>query len=171
MQPCFFRKKSSPKSSRWNDLTAQIYKGITYLDIAEEKVFMADPETTVAEIAGVMVAHWIDSIFIVDADEHILGIVTDGVLLSLIAKERELQGLTARDVMATPVYCVKASETVVPWEKLKETFLKKHNRVNRVAIIDDNDKLIGVLNTNFLKKIGHFSRSFEISLKKKEKGD
>jgi arabinose-5-phosphate isomerase len=149
-------------------MAEQMYKGITYLDIAEEKVFMADPDTSVAEIARVMVDHWIDSIFIVDADEHILGIVTDGVLLSLIAKEKEMQGLTAKDIMATPVYCVKAKEAVVPWEKLKEMFLKKHNRVNRVAIIDDHDKLIGVLNTNFLKKIGHFSRSFDITLKKKE---
>ena len=147
----------------------QIYNGprLTYLDIAEDKVFMAAPDTSIAEIAQVMVGHWIDSIFIVDADEHILGIVTDGVLLTLIAKEQDLHELTAKDVMATPVYCVKAQETVLPWEKLKETFLKKHNRVNRVAIIDDNDKLIGVLNTNFLKRIGHFSRSFEITLKKK----
>jgi len=146
-----------------------IYKGprLTYLDIAEDKVFMADPDTSVAEIARVMVDHWIDSIFIVDAEEHIIGIVTDGVLLKLIAKEQDMHDLTAKDIMATPVYCVKAGETVVPWEKLKETFLKKHNRVNRVAIIDDNDKLIGVLNTNFLKRIGHFSRSFEITLKKK----
>lgn len=147
----------------------QVYKGprLTYLDIAEDKVFMANPDTSVAEIARVMVDHWIDSIFIVDAEEHIIGIVTDGVLLTLIAKEQDMHDLTAKDVMATPVYCVKAQETVLPWEKLKETFLKKHNRVNRVAIIDGNDKLIGVLNTNFLKRIGHFSRSFEIMLKKK----
>nr|MDO8113853.1 CBS domain-containing protein [Candidatus Sigynarchaeota archaeon] len=148
----------------------QIYKGprLTYMDIAEENVFMASPDATVAEIAKTMVAHWIDSIFIVDKNEHVLGIVTDGVLLTLIAKEQDMKDLTAKDIMATPVYCVRANEPVVPWEKLKETFSKKHNRVNRVAIIDDNDKLIGVLNTNFVKKIGHFSRSFDITLKKKE---
>ncbi|NMC07520.1 MAG: CBS domain-containing protein [Candidatus Lokiarchaeota archaeon] len=147
-----------------------IYKGprLTYLDIAEDEVFMAAPDTSIAEIARTMVAHWIDSIFIVDKDEHILGIVTDGVILNLVSKEKDPKNLVAKDIMATPVYCVKASEAVQPWEKLKETFSKKHNRVNRVAIIDDNNKLIGVLNTNFLKKIGHFSRSFEISLKKKE---
>jgi signal-transduction protein with cAMP-binding, CBS, and nucleotidyltransferase domain len=130
---------------------------------------MADPQTSLAEIAKAMVTHWIDSIFIVDMDEHILGIVTDGVLLSLIAKEIDMHDLQARDVMATPVYCVKARETVVPWEKLKETFLKKHTHVNRVAIIDDNDKLIGVVNSNFLEKVGHFSRSFDITLKKRVK--
>jgi arabinose-5-phosphate isomerase len=147
-----------------------LYTGprLTYLDIAEDEVFMAAPDTGIAEIARTMVDHWIDSIFIVDQGEHILGIVTDGVILNLVSKERDLKNLLAKDVMATPVYCVKAHEAVVPWEKLKETFSKKHNRVNRVAIIDDNSKLIGVLNTNFLKKIGHFSRSFDISLKKKE---
>ncbi len=151
-------------------MSNDIYKGprLTYLDIAEEKVFMAAPDTSIAEIAGTMVAHWVDSIFIVDQDEHILGIVTDGVILNLVSKEKDLKNLVAKDIMATPVYCVKAHEAVLPWEKLKETFSKKHNRVNRVAIIDDNSKLIGVLNTNFLKKIGHFSRSFDITLKKKE---
>nr|MDO8083350.1 CBS domain-containing protein [Candidatus Sigynarchaeum springense] len=151
-------------------MAGDIYKGprLTYLDIAEDEVFMASPETSIAEIARIMVDHWIDSIFIVDKEEHILGIVTDGVILNLVSKERDPRNLVAKDVMATPVYCVKANETVVPWEKLKETFSKKHNRVNRVAIIDDNNKLIGVLNTNFLKKIGHFSRSFDITLKKKE---
>ena len=147
-----------------------LYKGprLTYLDIAEDEVFMAAPDTNIAEIARTMVDHWIDSIFIVDQGEHNLGIVTDGVILNLVSKEKDLKNLVAKDIMATPVYCVKAHETVVPWDKLNETFSKKHNRVNRVAIIDDNSKLIGVLNTNFLKKIGHFSRSFDISLKKKE---
>jgi len=132
---------------------------------------MADPDTGIAEIAKAMVDHWIDSIFIVDANEHILGIVTDGVLLSLLAKEKNMHDLTAKDIMATPVYCVRARETVVPWDKLRKTFFKKHNRVNRVAIIDDDDKLIGVLSINFLKDIGHFSRSFDITLKKRGKDD
>jgi arabinose-5-phosphate isomerase len=132
---------------------------------------MAGLDTSIAEIARAMVDHWIDSVFIVDSDEHVLGIVTDGVLLSLLAKEKNMYSLTAKDIMATPVYCVRARETVVPWEKLRETFFNKHNRVNRVAIIDDDDKLIGVLNINFLKNIGHFSRSFEITLKKRGKSD
>ncbi len=151
-------------------MSNDIYKGprLTYLEIAEEKVFMAAPDTSIAEIASTMVDHWVDSIFIVDQDEHILGIVTDGVILNLVSKEKDLKNLVAKDIMATPVYCVKAHEAVLPWEKLKETFSKKHNRVNRIAIIDDNNKLIGVLNTNFLKRIGHFSRSFDITLKKKE---
>jgi len=76
---------------------------------------MAAPDTSIAEIARTMVDHWIDSIFIVDKDEHILGIVTDGVILNLVSKERDPKNLVAKDVMATPVYCVKANETVVPW--------------------------------------------------------
>jgi signal-transduction protein with cAMP-binding, CBS, and nucleotidyltransferase domain len=146
-----------------------LYKGprLTYLDIAEEHVYMADPETRVAELAQTMVDHWTDTIFIVDKNEHILGIVTDGVLLDLVAKERNMSTLTAAEIMATPVYCVRDTEPVLPWEALKATFSKKHNRVNRVAIIDANEKLIAALNTNFLRKIGHFSRSFEITLKKK----
>lgn len=140
---------------------------VTYLDIAEDKVFMASPETPIQEIARTMVDYWIDSIFIVNKHEEILGIITDGVILMLIANNKNLEGVKAGEVMATPVYCVKGDEPIVPYEKLKETFSKKHNRVKRVGIINNQNKLIGVVNMGFLKKIGKFSRSFEITLKKR----
>ncbi|MHA1682959.1 MAG: CBS domain-containing protein [Promethearchaeota archaeon] len=141
---------------------------VTYLDLAEENVFMADPTTSIQEIASIMVQHWIDSIFIVDKGENLLGIVTDGVILTLIARGKDISNLTAGDVMATPVYSVKANEMIVPYRKLVATFSKKHNRVNRLAIVNDAGTLAGVLNMNVLQKIGRFSRSYEISLKRKE---
>nr|MDO8116783.1 CBS domain-containing protein [Candidatus Sigynarchaeota archaeon] len=146
-----------------------IYKGsrVTYIDISEDEVFMADPSTPVAELAKIMVEHWTDSIFIVNKNEEILGIVTDGIMLRLISSSKHVEGLSASDIMATPVYCVKDTDAIVPFEKLKETFSKKHNRVNRVAIINKDNKIVGVVNMAFLKKIGKFSRSFEITLKKR----
>ncbi len=150
-----------------------LYKGsrVTYIDISEDEVFMADPSTPVAELASIMVDHWTDSIFIVNKQEEILGIVTDGVMLRLLADCKHVENLKAEDIMATPVYCVKDTDNIIPFDKLKETFSKRHNRVNRVAIINVDKKLVGVLNTAFLKKIGKFSRAFEITLKKREPKD
>ncbi|MBD3188484.1 CBS domain-containing protein [Candidatus Bathyarchaeota archaeon] len=144
---------------------------VRYIDLAEDKVFMADPSTPVQELAGTMVEHWIDSIFIVDKGEKLLGIVTDGVLLTLIARDADLSEKTAKEIMATPVYSVKQDDPILPYSKLVETFSKRHNRVNRLAIVDEQDRLVGVLNMNILKKIGRFSRSYEITLKKKTEED
>lgn len=141
---------------------------VTYNDISEDEVFMASPETPVPQVAQTMVDHWVDSIFIVNDKEEILGIITDGVILSLVARNVDCSSLLAKDVMANPVYCVRGSEPISPYENLKKTFSKRHNRVNRVAIIDEKNRLTGVVNMNFLKKIGRFSRTFEIRLKKKE---
>ncbi|MHA1791122.1 MAG: CBS domain-containing protein [Promethearchaeota archaeon] len=151
-------------------MTNALYKGarVTYGDISEEKAFIADPETSIKDIAKIMVEHWIDSVFIVNKEEKVIGIITDGVLLMHIAKGTEFEHLKAKDIMATPVYSVKENDPISPYNKLVETFSKKHNRVKRLAILDDDDKIVGVLNMNFLKKIGRFSRSFEITLKKKQ---
>ena len=141
---------------------------VTYNDISEDEVFMASPDTPLPQVAQTMVDHWVDSIFVVNENEEILGIITDGVILSLVAKHSDCSTLVAKDVMANPVYCVRGNEPISPYENLKKTFSKKHNRVNRVAIIDEKKRLTGVVNMNFLKKIGRFSRTFEITLKKKE---
>jgi len=154
-------------------LTEPDYKGARVLweDISEDKVFMCDPETKVSEIAKVMVAYWIDTIFVVNKNEELLGVITDGVLLTLMANNKDYRNLKAKDVMAKIVYSVNAKEQIMSYERLKKTFSKRHNRVNRIAIVDDKKRLVGVLNMNFLKKIGRFSRFYEITLKRKERAE
>ncbi|MFX0099162.1 MAG: cyclic nucleotide-binding/CBS domain-containing protein [Candidatus Hodarchaeota archaeon] len=144
---------------------------IKYIDISEE-AFVCDPSAPASEIAKAMVDHWIDTIFVVNKQEELLGVITDGIMLSLIAKKRKISDeLTAEKLMVTPVYSVMGNEHVHSYEKLKKTFSKRHSRVNRVAIIDENGKLIGSLNMGFLKKIGRYSRTYDITLKKKDGTD
>ena len=87
---------------------------------------------------------------IVDADERVLGIFTDGDLRRLIEKtgnSADLRTLSARDVMHAHPRTVNADALAVMAVDLMEA-----NRITSVLVLDEEGKLIGALNSNDLMR-------------------
>jgi len=87
---------------------------------------------------------------IVDADERVLGVFTDGDLRRLIEKtgsSADLRALTAREVMHAQPCTVQADALAVVAADLMEA-----KRITSVLVVDGGGKLVGALNSNDLMR-------------------
>jgi len=87
---------------------------------------------------------------IVDADERVLGVFTDGDLRRLIEKtgsSADLRALTAREVMHAQPCTVQADALAVVAADLMEA-----RRITSVLVVDGGGKLVGALNSNDLMR-------------------
>ncbi|WP_291013877.1 KpsF/GutQ family sugar-phosphate isomerase [Hydrogenophaga sp.] len=87
---------------------------------------------------------------VVDADDQVLGIFTDGDLRRLIEKtgsSADLRTLRARDVMHANPRTVRAEALAVEAADLMEA-----NRITSVLVVDETGRLSGALNSNDLMR-------------------
>ena len=128
-------------------------------EIMTKKVVTVKPDTSVGEIAGLLLDHKISALPVVDDDRHVVGIVSEGDLLgqppsgsprawwlrlfneSAVCLEEiaTARYLTARDVMTKPVVTV-VDQT--PIDVLAT--LMRRRRVKRVPVLQDG-KLVGIV--------------------------
>jgi CBS domain-containing protein len=126
---------------------------VRIIDIARKNVVTCKSDERIPYIAKLMLDHWIGSVLVVDDNQKPIGIVTDGILFQLIAKGRNPSIMLARDVMVKPVHTVH-QDTYVS-DNLYEQFSK--SKVNRVAIVNDEGKLVGVLSRKVFDRSTNYS--------------
>lgn len=140
-------------------------RGTTASDVMTKKVITLDPGTTVREIFSLFFEHHIMGAPVVDKDKKVLGIVTErdlalreeelpvppsinllGSVLYLGSTEhfdrllKKKMGLLAADVMTTPALVLKQDTSL---HRMLEFMDAK--KVNRVPIVDEMDKLVGIV--------------------------
>jgi len=139
-------------------------------DIMVTNVVSVGPDTPVREIASLMIDRRISGVPVVDANRHVVGIVSEGDLirrpeieterapsawlsLFLSADDRardfvKTHGLKARDVMAQPAVCVSPDAPLADVVRL----LERH-RIKRLPVVD-HGKLVGlVTRTDLLRAL------------------
>ena len=84
---------------------------------------------------------------IVDADQRVLGIFTDGDLRRLIEKGVDLRSVKAGEVMHPNPRTLRSDALAVDAVQLME-----ENRITSVLVVDDTGALCGALNTNDLMR-------------------
>ena len=87
---------------------------------------------------------------IVDDDNRVLGIFTDGDLRRLIEKSEnnsDLRNLTAREVMHPDPRTIRADALAVTAAELMEA-----TRITSVLVVDEAGRLCGALNSNDLMR-------------------
>jgi arabinose-5-phosphate isomerase len=84
---------------------------------------------------------------VVDAQQRVLGIFTDGDLRRFVAQGRDLRQLQASDVMHAEPCTVKASALAADAAALME-----QHRITSVLVVDEDGRLCGALNSNDLMR-------------------
>jgi arabinose-5-phosphate isomerase len=84
---------------------------------------------------------------VVGNSEQVLGIFTDGDLRRLIERGADLRTLIARDVMHTNPRRIRADALAVEAADLME-----QHRITSVLVVDDDQRLVGTLNSNDLMR-------------------
>ena len=84
---------------------------------------------------------------VVDAEQRVLGIFTDGDLRRLIERGADLRGLTAQQVMRAKPRSIRADALAVDAADMME-----QHRITSVLVVDLEGRLIGALNSNDLMR-------------------
>ena len=84
---------------------------------------------------------------VVDAEQRVLGIFTDGDLRRLIERGADLRGLTAQQVMRAKPRSIRADALAVDAADIME-----QHRITSVLVVDSEGRLIGALNSNDLMR-------------------
>jgi arabinose-5-phosphate isomerase len=82
---------------------------------------------------------------IVDANQHVLGIYTDGDLRRTLEKQLEFSSTAISTVMSRKPRCIAANALAVEAVRAME----EHN-ISQMLVVDDDNKLVGALNMNDL---------------------
>lgn len=147
----------------------------TVADVMERDVISVHPETGVQELAKLMHERHIGGAPVVDGEGRLVGIVTDGDLIAEDAdihmppqidifgaivylgsfhkyeeKLRKAVGATVGDVMTKKVHTAHPGDSV-----RKAATLMRDHKINRVPVVDDEDKLVGlVTRTDIVHSLG-----------------
>lgn len=130
-------------------------------DIMTTNVLTVGPDTPVFEIASLLATHGISAVPVINDDDQVVGIVSEGDLVQglkgsrgprrswwleligksrkQIAEDRKLKGKLAKDVMSRNVICAEYFSTIPIIAELLEK-----NHIKRVPIISHN-KLVGIV--------------------------
>ncbi|WXG40334.1 MAG: CBS domain-containing protein [Candidatus Freyarchaeum deiterrae] len=115
------------------------------------------------KVAQLMVDNWISSVFVKDDEERVVGLITDGIVFRLVAKEKDPRRYKAGDVMVKDIITVGPNASI---EELRTLFEK--TKVKRVGVVDNEGKIIGVISKRWVDKFKKYTRYYEIELQPKD---
>ena len=105
------------------------------------------PESSLSELMREMSAKGLGASAVVDAQQRVLGIFTDGDLRRLIEKGADLRAMSAAEVMHTnPRHLVSSALAV------EAVALMEEHQITSVLVVDEAGRLCGALNTNDLMR-------------------
>jgi len=105
------------------------------------------PNASMGDVLHEMSTKGLGATAVVDADQHLLGIFTDGDLRRLIDRGEDIRRLTAAEVMHT------APKRIHPEALAAEAAaLMENNRITSVLVVNAADELVGALNSHDLMK-------------------
>jgi arabinose-5-phosphate isomerase len=105
------------------------------------------PDASLGELMREMSVKGLGASAVTDAQQHVLGIFTDGDLRRLIEKGVDLRAMRAADVMHASPRTLSADALAVDAVALME-----EHRITSVLVLDDAGRLCGALNTNDLMR-------------------
>ena len=105
------------------------------------------PQTAFTAMLREMTGKGLGFTAVVDDDERVLGIFTDGDLRRLIERGGELRGLSAQQVMHPDPKLVRADALAVDAAGVME-----QHRITSVLVVDRDGRLVGALNSNDLMR-------------------
>lgn len=114
------------------------------------------------KVAKIMVDNWISSVFVKDDNNKVVGIITDGVIFRLVAKEKDPRLYKAGDVMVRDIITVSEGASI---DELRSLFEK--TKVKRIGVIGRNGEIVGVINKKWVNQFKKYTRYYDIQLQPK----
>jgi arabinose-5-phosphate isomerase len=142
-----FREEDFARSHPGGSLGRKLLMHVGDLMRSGADVPRVGPHTAFTEMLREMTGKGLGFTVVVDGDEQVLGIFTDGDLRRLIERGADLRGLTAQQVMHRQPKRVRVDALAVDAADLME-----QHRITSVLVIDARARLVGALNSNDLMR-------------------
>lgn len=110
-------------------------------DCMTQNVYCCNPGTNVADAAKLMCDNHIGCIPVCDANNYVVGILTDrDIILRTISSNKDAKTTPVSDVMTCNVCSCKQDATIDEVTKLMSDF-----QIRRIPVCDQNNKIVGIL--------------------------
>ncbi|MCY4227531.1 MAG: KpsF/GutQ family sugar-phosphate isomerase [Gammaproteobacteria bacterium] len=116
---------------------------------------LVSPETTLDQVLIEMSSKILGMVGIVDENQHLLGIFTDGDLRRAMENGVDIYARSAGELMNISPYTISAdtlAQEIVG--KMREYATYGPHAINGMFVVDDNNKVVGALNTHDLLRAG-----------------
>jgi arabinose-5-phosphate isomerase len=140
-----FRTEDFARSHPGGSLGRKLLSHVRDVMRTGDAVPRVGPDTPFGELMREMSAKGLGASAIVDAQDRILGIFTDGDLRRLIERGTDLRSTSASAVMHRSPRSIRADALAVEAAELMEQC-----RITSVLVVDEQGRLCGALNTNDL---------------------
>jgi CBS domain-containing protein len=120
--------------------------------VMNAQVITVGPDTTLMDVAREIAAHGIGAVPVVDAEQHLLGLVSTSDVVSLLRHGESLEGKTARDAMSAEPPAIDEFATTEEAVEVLRNALIRHLPVIREG------RLVGLVTASDL--IRHLLQQF-----------
>ncbi len=134
-------------------------RSFSILDIAMRDIVTCNEDDSLSKVAQLMVDNWVSSVFVVNHEGKVVGIITDGAIFRLIAKEEDPRKYKAKDIMFREIITVREDASI---DEIKDLFEK--TKIKRVGVVDKDGKLIGVISKKWVNGFKRYARYYNIEL-------
>ncbi len=142
-----FKEEDFARSHPGGSLGRKLLTHVSDVMRSDEAVPKVRPDSAFTELMREMSLKGLGASAIVDADDKVVGIFTDGDLRRLIEKGTDLRSMQAQDVMHANPRTLLSTALAVDAVALMEQF-----RITSVLVVDASGTLCGALNTNDLMR-------------------
>jgi arabinose-5-phosphate isomerase len=142
-----FKAEDFARSHPGGSLGRRLLTHVSDVMRAGENTPFVHPEASLMELMREMSHKGLGASAVVDAEQRVLGIFTDGDLRRLIEQGRDLRDLKAQDVMHPGPRTIQQDALAVVAAELMEA-----HRITSVLVVDKTGRLCGALNSNDLMR-------------------
>jgi arabinose-5-phosphate isomerase len=142
-----FKAEDFARSHPGGSLGRRLLTHVSDVMRAGENTPSVHPEASLMELMREMSHKGLGASAVVDAEQRVLGIFTDGDLRRLIEQGRDLRDLKAQDVMHPGPRTIQQDALAVVAAELMEA-----HRITSVLVVDKTGRLCGALNSNDLMR-------------------
>jgi len=142
-----FRAEDFARSHPGGALGRKLLTHVSDVMRSGDAVPRVPPDANFSALMREMSAKGLGATAVVDADNQVLGIFTDGDLRRLVEQGADLRGTTAQEVMHRVPSTIDHLALAVDAAELME-----RNRITSVLVVDADGRLCGALNSNDLMR-------------------
>jgi arabinose-5-phosphate isomerase len=142
-----FRAEDFARSHPGGALGRRLLTHVSDVMHAGEAIPMVTPQASFSDLMRQMSLKGLGACAVVDAQQHVLGIFTDGDLRRLIEKGVDLRSMTAQQVMHPTPHAIQAHALAAEAAELME-----HHRITCVLVSDEAGTLVGVVHVGDLMR-------------------
>ena len=124
-----------------------------------QDVCFVKPDCKIYDVARIMNENHVGCIPICNEEKNVVGVLTDrDIVLRSVACDKNAKTTPVSEIMTTNVYTCKSEQDIEDAQ-----YIMEQNQIRRIPIVDNNNKMIGILSTGDLahhnQKIGEDSFS------------